>query len=205
LFGSIAGQQPPPPPPAKANSRPTPTPAQRAKAEPYDSASVQQMNAQCVTLQTAEGNIQIELYADAAPETVRNFLNLSATGMFDTTVFNRVVKDFVIQGGNIGVHENLTQAMVDRSRRTIADEPNFVKHERGVVSMARPSTPNGATTNYFILVGDAPNLDGSFAAFGRVRTGMDVVDRINKMEVNGEKPVNPVRVNRAVVAACTGS
>jgi peptidyl-prolyl cis-trans isomerase B (cyclophilin B) len=195
-------QQPAPVEPHKANGRPAAAAAPRTKPEPFDGATVERMNSQCVTLQTAEGNIELEVYADAAPETVRNFLNLSAIGAYDTTVFNRVVKDFVIQGGRIAVHENLTQALVDRSRRTILDEPNYVKHERGVLSMARPDTPNGATTDFFILLREAHYLDGTFAAFGRVRTGMDVVDRVNAGEVNGEKPAHPVRINRAVVATC---
>ena len=68
--------------------------------------------------------------------------------------------------------------------------------------MARPDTPNGATTNFFILVRDAEYLDGTFAAFGRVASGMEVVDAINQAEVEGEKPVKPVRLKRAVVAPC---
>jgi peptidyl-prolyl cis-trans isomerase B (cyclophilin B) len=199
-----AGQQPPAADPPKANSRPGPAPAvRRAKPEPFDGATVERMNAQCVTLQTALGNIELEMYADAAPETVRNFLNLTALGAFDTTVFNRVVKDFVVQGGRIAAHEHLTDALIERAQRTIPDEPNYVKHERGVVSMARPDTPNGATTNFFILIQDSFHLDGKFAAFGRVRHGMEVADKINQGELNGDKPVSPVRINRAVIATCS--
>jgi peptidyl-prolyl cis-trans isomerase B (cyclophilin B) len=203
LVGATA-QQPGSADPPKANSRPSsaPTP-RRAKPEPFDGATVERMNAQCVTLQTALGNIELEMYADAAPETVRNFLNLTAIGAFDTTVFNRVVKDFVVQGGRISAHEHLTDALVERAQRTIPDEPNYVKHERGVLSMARPDTPNGATTNFFILIKDSFHLDGKFAAFGRVRQGLDVADKINQGELNGDKPVNPVRINRAVIAACS--
>ena len=84
----------------------------------------------------------------------------------------------------------------------MADEPNAVKHVRGVVSMARTDKPNSATTNFFILLSEAPHLDGTFAAFGRVASGMDVVDKINGAELDGEKPKNPVRITRASVAAC---
>ena len=160
------------------------------------------MSKQCVTLETDSGAIRIEMLAEAAPESVRNFLNLAATGAFDTTTFSRVVKGFVIQGGNLATREKLTPELMRRMTRAVPDEPNAVKHVRGVVSMARTDKPNSATTNFFILVGDGPHLDGTFAAFGRVASGMDVVDKINGAELDGEKPKNPVRITRASVAPC---
>jgi peptidyl-prolyl cis-trans isomerase B (cyclophilin B) len=190
--------KPAPTPTAPPAPQPTPTPA----GEPFDAATVEQMAAQCVTLETEAGTIELRMLPVAAPTTVRNFLNLVATGAYDTTTFSRVVKNFVIQGGNLSTRETMTPALAERSRRTIPDEPNPVKHVRGVVSMARPDTPNGATTNFFILVTDAAYLDGTFAAFGRVASGMEVVDAINQAEVEGEKPVKPVRLKRAVVAVC---
>lgn len=187
----------------KANERPA-EPASAAKPEPFDGASVEKMAGQCVTLETDMGDISVEFFPESAPETVRNFLNLSATGMFDTTTFSRVVPDFVVQGGNLSTRQNITADVARRSRRTIPDEPSQVKHERGVVSMARPDEPNRATTNFFILVSEASFLDGKFSAFGRVRDGMGVVDRINREPVNGDKPVHPARIKRAVVAPCPG-
>src|SRR2546423_6555009 len=83
-------------PPAKKNERPV---AEAAQGEPFDKATVEQMSKQCVTLETEVGAIRIEMLAEAAPETTRNFLNLAATGAFDTTTFSRVVRGFVIQGG----------------------------------------------------------------------------------------------------------
>ena len=186
-------------PPAKKNARPE---ADAAAAEPFDKATVEQMSKQCVTLDTEEGAIVVEMLAEAAPETARNFLNLAATGAYDTTTFSRVVKGFVIQGGDLATRARLTPELARRSTRTIPDEPNAVKHVRGVVSMARSSEPNSATTHFFILVGDGAHLDGTFAAFGRVRTGMDVADKINNAELEGEKPKHPVRLNRASVAPC---
>ncbi|MBC7908963.1 MAG: peptidylprolyl isomerase, partial [Pyrinomonadaceae bacterium] len=189
-----------PPVPKKSNERPAETPANAA--EPFDGASIEKMAAQCVTLETEAGVIEIEMLAESAPETVRNFLNLAATKAFDTTVFSRVVKDFVIQGGALYTSQNQTNALALRSRRTIPDEPNAVKHERGIVSMARPETPNGATTNFFILVGDGSHLDGKFAAFGRIRRGIEIVDAINKAPTEGDKPKEPVRITRATVTPC---
>ena len=161
------------------------------------------MAGQCVTLETEAGGVVLEMYPESAPESVRNFLNLAAIGAFDTTTFSRVVPGFVIQGGNIWTREGgVSSTLGQRARRTIPDEPNNILHERGVVSMARTEEPNTATAHFFILVSSGPNLDGSFAAFGRVTKGMDVVDAINKAAVEGEKPVKPVRIKKASVTVC---
>lgn len=186
----------------KANSRPAQAAAKAAPSEMFDRATIQKMAEQCVKLETEAGSIEMAMLPEAAPETVRNFLNLVAMGAFDTTTFSRVVPGFVVQGGNLSTREKITPKLDERSRRTIADEPNAIKHERGVVSMARPDTPNGATTHFFILVGDARHLDGTFAAFGRVTSGMEIVDAMNKVPVEGDKPTKPVRLKRATAAPC---
>ena len=162
------------------------------------------MAAQCVTFDTEMGVIELELYPEHAPAAARNFLNLTATGLFDGTSFSRVVPGFVIQGGNMWSREGgkVTREIGERARRTLPDEPNPILHERGIVSMARPDEPNQATTDFFILVSAAPNLDGKFAAFGRVTKGMEVVDAINKAPVTGEKPDKPVRIRKATVMPC---
>src|SRR5687768_799809 len=198
-------QQSGPTPAAKANTRPAPVPT--AKAEPFDKADVETMAGQCVALETEAGLIELELFPESAPESVRNFLNLVSTGLFDGTSFSRVVPGFVIQGGNMWSREGgkVSRAIGERARRTIPDEPNKILHERGIVSMARPDEPNKATTDFFILLKEAPYLDGKFAAFGRVTKGMEVVDAINKMPVMDEKPEKPVRVRKATVAVCTPS
>lgn len=187
----------------KINERPA---AQvTAKPEPFDGASVEKMAAQCVRLETEAGVIEIEMLAETAPETARNFLNLAATGALDTTTFNRVVKDFVVQGGSLGTSQKWGLELSQRARRTIPDEPNMVKHVRGIVSMARSDKPNSATTSFFILVNDSPHLDNIFAAFGRVVRGMEVVDAMNKAPLGGDKmetPEKPVRITRAVVKEC---
>lgn len=160
------------------------------------------MASQCVTLDTEAGAIELRMLPEHAPETVRNFLNLAASGALDTTTFSRVVRDFVIQGGNLSTRETMTPAFAARARRTIKDEPSALKHERGVVSMARPEAANAATTNFFILVNNAAHLDGTFSAFALVTKGMEVADAINRAELDGERPLAPVRLRRAVVAAC---
>lgn len=207
LASAAVAQQPQPtpaqtpePPATKKNARPPDE--SEAAAEPFDKMTPEQMAGRCVTLETEAGDILIEVLSEAAPESARNFLNLAATGAFDTTTFSRVVKDFVVQGGNVATRETLTNDLIRRASRKVPDEPNPVKHLRGVVSLARPAEANAATTHFFILLNDSPHLDGTFAAFGRVRAGMEVVDKIAGGELDGEKPKNPVRVRRARVARC---
>jgi peptidyl-prolyl cis-trans isomerase B (cyclophilin B) len=201
-ISAFAQQAPAQKEPQKLNARPTPTP--ETKAEPFDKADVKTMASQCVSLDTEAGSIALEMFPESAPESVRNFLNLVAIGLLDGTTFNRVVPGFVIQGGDMWSRDGgkVSREIGMRARRTIPDEPNKILHERGIVSMARTDEANSATTNFFILVAAAPYLDGKFAAFGRVTSGMEVVDAINKATVTEEKPEKPVRVKKATVFGC---
>jgi peptidyl-prolyl cis-trans isomerase B (cyclophilin B) len=184
----------------KANTRPA-EPAV-TKVEPFDGASVEKMTGQCVSLDTEAGGIVIEMLPATAPESVRSFLNLAATGALDTTTFSRVVKGFVIQGGNLSTNEKWGAELAERMSRHLPDEPSKIHHVRGIVSMARSEEPNSATTHFFILVGDGPHLDGQFAAFGRVVSGIETADAINRAPAENEKPVVPVRIKHAGVAQC---
>ncbi|HEX6043800.1 MAG TPA: peptidylprolyl isomerase [Pyrinomonadaceae bacterium] len=198
LFTTVWAQEPP----QKANARGAAAPQAESVAEPFDGASVEKMATNCVTLETELGAIEIAMMPEIAPEAVRNFLNLSATGALDTTTFSRTVKGFVIQGGNLSTSEKWSVELQKRMARKLPDEPGIVKHVRGIVSMARTEEPNSATTHFFILVGPGPHLDSKFAAFGTVTKGMEVVDAINQAPAEGEKPEKPVKINRAVVSPC---
>ena len=188
--------------PKKTNQRPNAKTAKAAPTEPFEKATVQTMATQCVKLETEVGTIELEMFPESAPESVRGFLNLAATKALDTTTFNRVVPGFIIQGGDLGTHEKYSHELARRAARTLPDEPSQIKHERGILSMARAAEPNSATTGFFILIGAATHLDGTFAAFGRVVRGIETVDAINKALVEGEKPKKPIRINRATVAPC---
>ncbi len=189
------------PPTKKVNSRPT-KPAVKKTVEPFETADVAKMAQQCVRMETEAGNIEAEMYPESAPETVRNFLNLTALGAFDTTTFSRVVPGFVIQGGYPPSREKITSSIMTRMVRPIPDEPNQIKHERGILSMARGDEPNTASSSFFIIVKGGSHLDGKFAAFGRVINGMDIVDKIEKMPVENEKPLKPVRVKKVSLFPC---
>ncbi len=197
----INAQNPTPPADAlkKANTRPAEV---QAKPDPFEGASVEKMSGQCATLVTEQGSIVIEMLPAKAPESVRAFLNLVSTGGLDTTTFSRVVKGFVIQGGNLSTSEKWSAELMARMGRHLPDEPSDLKHVRGIVSMARSEEPNSATTHFFILLEDGPHLDGKFAAFGRVISGIEVAEAINRAPAEGEKPNVPVRINHATVAQC---
>ncbi len=206
VFVCFAGAQEPkssevpPSTPKKINTRPPEVVI--SAPDPFDGASVEKMAQQCVTLETEAGAIQIEMIPEVAPESVRNFLNLAATRGLDTTTFSRVVKDFAIQGGNLSTSDRWGLELAKRMAHKLPDEPGLVKHVRGIVSMARPEEANSASTHFFILVGDGPHLDGKFSAFGRVTRGIEVADAINHAPADGEKPLKPVRINRALVTPC---
>jgi peptidyl-prolyl cis-trans isomerase B (cyclophilin B) len=122
--------------------------------------------------------IFIELYPDAAPITVANFEKLVSEGFYNGLIFHRVIKDFMIQGGDpegTGMGGS-KERIKGEFRANGVDNP--IKHERGVISMARSSMPNSASSQFFIVHKDAPHLDGQYAAFGKVVEGMDVVDEI---------------------------
>ena len=124
------------------------------------------------------GVITLELYADVAPITVSNFVKLANDGVYDGTIFHRVIKNFMIQGGDP------QGTGMGGSKDTIPGEftengfKNDLKHTRGVLSMARTMDPNSASSQFFIMHADYPFLDGKYASFGKLTSGLEVVDKI---------------------------
>ena len=124
------------------------------------------------------GIIKLDLYPDTAPETTANFIKLVKEGFYNGLIFHRVIKDFMIQGGDP------TGTGMGGSMKTIKGEfamnghDNPISHKRGIISMARSSMPDSASSQFFIVHKDSPHLDGSYAAFGVVVEGLDVVDKI---------------------------
>ena len=146
---------------------------------------------------TMEGGAQIdlELYPDCAPETVENFKSLVEKGFYDGLTFHRIIKGFMIQGGDpLGTGMGGSDKTI-RGEFAMNGFNNPLKHERGVISMARSQMPNSASSQFFIMHEDAPHLDGSYAAFGRVTSGIETVDEIAATPVgwDGQSPkVTPV-------------
>ena len=132
-----------------------------------------------VTITMKDGGvIKVELYPDKAPNTVNNFISLVNHNFYDGLIFHRVISGFMIQGGDpegtgMGGPGYSIKGEFSQNRFN-----NDLKHERGVISMARSMMPDSAGSQFFIMHQDAPHLDGAYAAFGKDIEGMDVVDRI---------------------------
>lgn len=131
-----------------------------------------------VTITTPSGTVGIELYPDVAPNTVNNFISLIRKKFYNGTTFHRIIPKFMIQGGDPKGNGTGGPGYSIRGEFVSNHFQNGLKHERGVVSMARAMNPNSAGSQFFIMVDDAPYLDGEYAAFGRVISGMEEVDRI---------------------------
>ena len=144
--------------------------------------------------------IKIELYPDAAPITTANFEKLVGQGFYDGLIFHRVISGFMIQGGDpMGTGFGGSKEKI-KGEFLANGVMNPIKHERGVISMARANDPNSASSQFFIMHEDAPFLDGNYAAFGRVIEGMDAVDEIAAVEVNGnDKPLVPQVMKRVTI------
>lgn len=136
-----------------------------------------------------------ELYPDVAPITVENFVSLIKEKFFDGIIFHRVIKGFMIQGGDP------SGTGMGGSKKTIKGEflsngfVNELKHTRGVLSMARTMDPNSASSQFFIMHQDAPHLDGQYAAFGKVIEGIEVVDEIASVRTDyRDKPLQEQKI-----------
>lgn len=165
----------------------------------FSTESVAELAAYRAVLETSLGSITLAFMPDKAPETVRSFLRLADAGVLDGTSFHRVVPGFAIQAGYLSTRE---QPLTDKQQKLVhnlAPEFNDTKHVKGIVSMARGDDPGSATTSFFIVTGDAPSLDGKYTAFAKVVDGMDVVDRIEHVPVNGEAPATRVDLVRVRV------
>ncbi|WP_077622691.1 peptidylprolyl isomerase [Sediminibacillus massiliensis] len=154
-----------------------------------------------VTITMEDGEeIMIELLPEAAPNTVANFISLVEDGFYDGLIFHRVIPGFMIQGGDpegTGMGGPGYQIPGEFSANGFE---NNVKHERGVVSMARSQQPDSAGSQFFIVVEDAPHLDEQYAAFGRVTEGMETVDEIVSAERdNNDKPLNGQQIKQVTV------
>ncbi len=146
------------------------------------------------------GTVRIELDEKSAPITCANFVKLVSEGFYDGLTFHRVIPGFMIQGGDpLG---NGTGGSKDRIKGEFRSNgwDNPIAHKRGVISMARAMDPDSASSQFFIMHQDAPHLDGSYAAFGRVVEGMETVDAIASVRTDRrDRPLQPQVIKRMYI------
>jgi peptidyl-prolyl cis-trans isomerase B (cyclophilin B) len=158
------------------------------------------MNNEVALIKTTEGDMVIEFWPDVAPNTVENFKKLAKQGFYNGTAFHRIIKGFMIQGG-----DPLTKDPAQEARwgtggpgYQIKAEFNSHSHQRGVISMARSNDPDSAGSQFFICLGDASFLDGKYTAFGKLIKGDDVLGKIGDTPVakggEGSKPIKRIEV-----------
>lgn len=154
-----------------------------------------------VTITMENGDeIKLELYPEIAPNTVRNFVDLVSKGFYNGTIFHRIIPGFMIQGGDpdgTGMGGPGYSIAGEFKRNGFK---NDLKHDKGVISMARAMSPNSAGSQFFIMVDDAPHLDGDYAAFGRVISGLEVCDSIVSAKRNRQdRPLEDQRMKTVTV------
>ena len=154
-----------------------------------------------VTITMENGDeIHLELYPDIAPITVDNFVSLVRKGFYDGLIFHRVISGFMIQGGDPKGTGMGGPGYTIKGEFRANGVVNNIKHERGVISMARSMMPDSAGSQFFIMHADAPHLDGQYAAFGRVIEGIEEVDKIAAARTSrGDRPVTDQRMKKVTV------
>ena len=154
-----------------------------------------------VTITMEDGGvIRAELYPEIAPESVNNFISLIRKGFYDGIIFHRVIKGFMIQGGDPEGTGCGGPGYCIRGEFASNGFPNSLKHTAGVLSMARTMIPDSAGSQFFIMHEDSPHLDGEYAAFGKVTEGMDVVNRIAGTRTDwSDRPLEEQRMKKVTV------
>lgn len=158
-----------------------------------------------VTFEMENGDVfKAELYPEIAPNTVRNFISLVNHNFYDEVIFHRVIKGFMIQGGDpegIGIGG---PGYAIKGEFSANGFKNDLKHERGVLSMARSMMPDSAGSQFFVMHKDSPHLDGQYAGFGKVIEGMDVVDKIAETKTNFQDKPKQDQVMKTVTVETFG-
>jgi peptidyl-prolyl cis-trans isomerase B (cyclophilin B) len=158
-----------------------------------------------VTFEMEDGGVfKAELYPEIAPNTVKNFISLINHGFYDGVIFHRVIPGFMIQGGDPEGTGMGGPGYAIKGEFTSNGFKNDLKHERGVLSMARTMMPNSAGSQFFVMHKDSPHLDGEYAAFGKVIEGMEEVDKIASQKTNYADKPKEVQVMEKVTVETFG-
>ena len=154
-------------------------------------------NQQVVIEMKTGGRILIELYSNYAPKTVENFIELVNSNFYDGLIFHRIIKGFMIQGGDPdGTGMGGSNKKIPGEFSSNGFTQNTLSHKRGVISMARSNNPDSASSQFFICHADSAFLDGDYAAFGVVVEGIDIVDQISEVKTGkNDRPEIDVVIN----------
>ncbi len=182
---------------APAAKKKTPAKKEKKMAAPRDYANT------LATLETDMGDITVKFFYDKAPHHVENFVDLAASGFYDGTMFHRVIPGFMIQGGDPNTkkpEDPIHPYGTGGSGKNVKAEFNDISHKRGILSMARSSDPNSASSQFFIVVKDSTFLDNQYSAFGEVVSGMDVADKIAAASRGAnDRPNQPIRIKKVLL------
>lgn len=154
-----------------------------------------------VTIEMENGDVmKAELYPEIAPNTVNNFISLINKGFYDGVCFHRVISGFMIQGGDPKGNGTGGPGYSIKGEFSANGFKNELKHDRGVLSMARTMAPNSAGSQFFIMHENSPHLDGQYAAFGKLIEGIDVVDKICAVRTDyNDRPRTPQVMKKVTV------
>lgn len=154
-----------------------------------------------VTIEMENGDlIKLELYPDIAPNTVKNFISLVQKKFYDGLIFHRVIRGFMLQGGDPEGTGMGGPGYSIKGEFSYNHFENNLKHSAGVISMARSQMPDSAGSQFFLMHKDSPHLDGSYAAFGKVTEGMDVVNKIADEKTDySDRPLTPQVIKQITV------
>ena len=178
------------------------------EAQPLEGDKVQQVQISTfkenpiVTMSIKDyGTVEIELYPEKAPNTVNNFVSLVNEGFYDGLTFHRIIEGFMIQGGDPeGIGSGGPGYSIAGEFAKNGYSENDLIHTKGVISMARAQNPDSAGSQFFIMSADSPHLDGQYAAFGKVISGIEIIEALEKVETGSmDKPVEPVIIEKATV------
>lgn len=173
-------------------------------AAPFADADVEELGRYHVIVQTNLGDIELAFYPQDAPEHVRQFLSFTQLGLYDGTTFHRVVPGFVVQGGSLSTRQPPIPEKYRPFLKTLKAEFSEHLHVRGTLSMARGDEPDSALDSFFIVLEPQPTLDGHYTVFGFVVDGIETVDGLSQVPVQGETPIMPVTIRQMRVVEAAG-
>ncbi len=162
---------------------------------PFVDTPAQELNGYRAIVRTRLGEFEVEFFAEEAPQHVRQFLRFAQLGLYDGTSFHRIVPGFVIQGGNLADRQPAVPEKYQHLLQPLQAEFNQRLHEAGVLSMARAEDPDSGMDSFFVVLGRQEHLDGNYTAFGRVVRGMETVQAIAGVPLEGESPVEAITMH----------